>query len=333
MTVLSLVLYVLAVVAGLILFGLYRQRSESAKEELVSDDAVYTRYKVKPSIFSVLGIQYYGNSNYFCSFDDHFESFDAVSKACRRAGLEHCQLIVGVDFTASNEWQGRKTFNGQCLHKIWPGKVLNPYQKVISILGQTLEPFDEDKLIPAFGFGDTKTMNQDVFYLNPSENPCYGFHEVLERYNEAVRNITLSGPTTFCPIIEKAIEIVKEKNTYHILVIIADGQINEQGETVRAIVEASEYPLSIIVVGVGDGPWDIMEEFDNCLPRRKFDNFQFVDYHGTVGKSKHPEAVFALHALMEVPDQYKTIRNLGYLQKEDKFYGIMGGNYKIESNV
>ncbi|KAK6190841.1 hypothetical protein SNE40_002618 [Patella caerulea] len=326
MSVLSCILYMIANVTAMLLYWLFQQsREKRTRRDTVqyssSIDSDFPevrqpfRYRNPPSLWAILGI---GSKNFhtFFAFEDHFSSFEEVSKACKRAGLEKCGLIFGIDFSASNEWQGRKSFGGQNLHRIVPSRIYNPYQKVISIMGKTLEPFDEDNLIPAYGFGDSVTMGDDIFPLIPDGSYCVGFSEVLEKYSDIATKITLGGPTNFAPLIYKAIEIVKKLKRYHILVIVADGQVNEEQQTIEAIVEASQYPLSIIVVGVGDGPWDIMEDFDNCLPQRKFDNFQFVNFHGVTSKCRNPETSFALHALMEVPDQYKTMKSLGLVNPE-----------------
>ena len=100
--------------------------------------------------------------------------------------------------------------------------------------------------------------------------------------------------------------------------IIADGQVTPtcKKDTEDAIVEASKHALSIICIGVGDGPWDVMEEFDDDLPARAFDNFQFVPFNSIMSRvapGKNADAAFATAALQEIPDQFKTIRSLRYL--------------------
>lgn len=238
-------------------------------------------------------------------------SLSEVSGIVHIAGLDNCNLIFGIDYTGSNYLQGKKTFGKKCLHEINP-EILNPYQHVISALGETLEPFDADGAIPAFGFGDAYTKDHSVFSLKPDGIPI-GFQEVLEIYNQITPKVRLGGPTNFAPLIRAAIDIVKATKSYHILVIVADGQVTNESATIAAIVEASSYPLSIITVGVGDGPWDTMQEFDEKLPKRQFDNFHFVDFADVTTDKENANASFALHALKEIPDQYRAIKELKLL--------------------
>jgi len=250
----------------------------------------------------------------FHAIADHFKTMEEVQDALRKSGLESSNLIIGVDFTKSNEWTGKRTFGGKCLHAIGSGE-MNPYQRVMDVLCRTLEPFDDDHLIPVFGFGDVTTSDKSVFPFFQDGHPCNGCIEVLQRYSEIAPCAQLSGPTSFAPLIDKAIEIVSSTRQYHILVIIADGQVSSIKPTADAIVRASSYPISIIMVGVGDGPWDVMEKFDDELPQRRFDNFQFVDFNSVMTRPmvENYDCEFAVAALQEVPEQFAEIKRLGLL--------------------
>eukprot|EP01094_Clydonella_sp_ATCC50884_P021621 TRINITY_DN4799_c0_g1_i1.p1 TRINITY_DN4799_c0_g1~~TRINITY_DN4799_c0_g1_i1.p1 ORF type:complete len:315 (-),score=72.37 TRINITY_DN4799_c0_g1_i1:222-1109(-) len=248
---------------------------------------------------------------------DKYQSLEEVQAGLRASGLESSNLIIAIDYSKSNEYSGAKTYNGNCLHMLESDDgtpVSNPYQEVISIIGRTLQAFDEDQRIPVYYFGDQKSTNKRVICFKDGEVPCNGFQEVLERYNDVTPHIHLASPTSFAPVIKKAVQIVKRSQAYHILLIITDGEVNKVKETKEQIVEASNYPLSIVVVGVGDGPFDLMETFDDGLRRRQFDNFQFVDYNSVLEADKidgsNPDIEFALRALMEIPEQYKILRKL-----------------------
>ncbi|WOK96593.1 hypothetical protein Cni_G05300 [Canna indica] len=263
----------------------------------------------------------------YSRISDNYNSLAEVTEALSQAGLESSNLIVGIDFTKSNEWTGKHSYRGRSLHHISDSP--NPYEQAISIIGRTLSAFDEDNLIPCFGFGDSSTHDQDIFSFYPDERPCNGFSEALDRYKELVPHLRLAGPTSFAPIIEMAMTIVEQSGgQYHVLLIIADGQVtrsvdtefgrlsSQEQKTVEAIVKASEFPLSIVLVGVGDGPWDMMKEFDDNIPARVFDNFQFVNFTELMSKNMpqtRKETAFALAALMEIPSQYKATLELGIL--------------------
>lgn len=259
---------------------------------------------------------------------DTYTSLEQVAAALREQGLESSNLILGIDFTKSNEWTGKRSFEGQSLHKLVEGTG-NPYEKAIGIIGKTLAPFDDDNLIPCFGFGDATTHDYGVFSFHGDGSPCQGFEEVLSCYRKIVPHLRLSGPTSFAPIVEAAVDIVdRSGGQYHVLVIVADGQVTrsvdtdegdlspQERRTVDAIVMASAYPLSIVLVGVGDGPWEDMRKFDDKLPARAFDNFQFVNFTAIMSRpatAQQKESAFALAALMEVPIQYKATMELGIL--------------------
>eukprot|EP00668_Euglena_longa_P012230 GGOE01014665.1.p1 GENE.GGOE01014665.1~~GGOE01014665.1.p1 ORF type:complete len:796 (+),score=223.61 GGOE01014665.1:48-2435(+) len=244
---------------------------------------------------------------------DKYDSLEALQAALAEYGVESCNLVIGVDFTASNLEQGKYSFAGKSLHHISNDGNMNPYQKVISVICRTLQKFDEDNHIPAFGFGDYETRDTGVFPFWPDGRECEGLEEVLTRYNAVVQERILSGPTNFAPLIDKAIDIVSRTGKYHILVIVADGQVTSEEATIAAIQRASNYALSIVCVGVGDGPWHRMENFDDRIRDRWFYNFHFVDFFQTISGAKNVETSFAHCTLSEIPQQYHAIKQLGLL--------------------
>ena len=131
---------------------------------------------------------------------------------------------------------------------------------------------------------------------------------VAQTYRETLKDIGLSGPTIFGPLLEKFVEDVRDgqsKNCYQILLILTDGQICDMPDTKRQIVKLSGLPASIIIVGVGNANFDSMEELDGDggLLRDGSGNecerdiVQFVEFNAAMAKGDLAEQV-----LKEVPE-------------------------------
>jgi len=264
---------------------------------------------------------------------DQYESLDDLKADLRKGGVDCVGLIVGIDFTASNRESGCRTYNGHSLHHLYEDGTKNAYESVVQTIMNTLLTdrrastgdsvsvgIDDDGLVPMFGFGDSKSRDQTVFPVCP-EPGASTTAAALAAYRATMQDpsLRLSGPTSITPLIRKAIEIVKRTKQHHLLLIIADGQLTHFDRDMRTVAEASQYPLSITMVGVGDGPWDSMEALDDDMDvaGRRFDNFQFVDYE-KCRQFSNPDirkAMFARNVLMELPEQSAAIQQLGLLER------------------
>ncbi|CAI2387660.1 unnamed protein product [Moneuplotes crassus] len=272
-----------------------------------------------------------------------FEKFQYIERPCFYDFLSSqysINLTVAIDFTISNLDPRRE----DSLHYINSDGTLNQYQSVMQTVGRILEAYDDDKKIPAYGFGaliprkptpdDDSPYEKETshcFTLNGEEiADCEGIEGLLEAYKNTVERVKFFGETCFEPCIRTCVDKINNSvvigedekgdpyTEYTILLIITDGQINDMKATKDLIVESSKLPLSIIIIGVGDEDFEHMIELDSddTLLRDSNNHFafrdivQFVKYQDFEEKGMH---AISEEVLKEVPDQvisYLGINNI-----------------------
>lgn len=237
-----------------------------------------------------------------------------------RSGLE-VNFMVAIDFTSSNSGSN----NPVSLHCVSPDAPENPYIRAIKSVGSILAHYDDDNLIPAYGYGaDINGKTSHCFALNGDiDKPeVKGIDGVMMAYKKTLKRVSLSGPTFFSQVMEKAIEAAektKESNPYkyYIMLIITDGAIGDMVNTIRAIVRATDLPISFVIVGVGDGKEEYAKDsssgfgsmerldgdekglVDSAGERAKRDIVQFVEFNKYCENSND----LAHKTLEEIPGQ------------------------------
>jgi hypothetical protein len=135
---------------------------------------------------------------------------------------------------------------------------------------------------------------------------------------------SLDGPTNLGPTIDEAASRARALQSnegdvmaYMVLLILTDGDVSDKKETIDSIIAATNLPLSIIMIGVGDDNFEFLEKLDgddevlvgSSKMKAQRDIVQFVPFR----KFRTSTEDLAAEVLHEIPRQfmeYVKLRNI-----------------------
>jgi len=231
----------------------------------------------------------------------------------------HINMSVAIDYTASNG-DPRDPDSLHRYDKDDPNCESNQYEIAMEQVGRILETYAFKKKFMAYGFGGVPDFmgEKEVSHCFPlngktGDPSVDGLTKLIQTYRESLSGVKLWGPTFFKTVHERVFQFIQEKlhfNLYHVLLILTDGCIHDMRQTIDVIVQASSFPLSIIIIGIGNSDFANMavldaDEFDLVDSNGREasrDIVQFVKYNDYSGNI----AMLAEQVLCEVPDQMVT---------------------------
>ncbi len=142
-----------------------------------------------------------------------------------------------------------------------------------------------------------------------------GAEGVESVYRQALANVTLSGPTLFAQFLTSAVTNARARGPghYDVMLVLTDGVVMDTAQTIKAIVDGSDAPLSIIIIGVGGANFDRMDVLDaDTAPLTSGgktmarDIVQFVAFRSN---ADDPQRLAAM-TLAELPQQVEAYQAL-----------------------
>lgn len=145
----------------------------------------------------------------------------------------------------------------------------------------------------------------------------YGTKNIETAYKNSITKVVFSGPTKFGYFFEKIkLKVLQNYdkliNNYFLVFIFTDGGLNDIISTVTQIVDCSELPISIIIIGIGDNNFEVMDELDG-------DEFPLTNYKNKVTSRDIVQFVplnefddiksFGIEILREIPYQVESYFN------------------------
>ena len=198
------------------------------------------------------------------------EFVDYLSGGCQ------ISLAVAIDFTASNG-DPRQPGTPHYFHPP-ESKEWNDYEKAIFAVGSILAKYDTDQKFPVWGFGAKYNNVVRHCFQCGNDVEVEGVQGVMDAYRGVFRTpLTMSYPTDLTEVIQTAASYARHEQevaeddgslSYTILLILTAGNVENAKQTKQTLIDASEDPLSVVIVGIGDTDFTDMEFLDDHDPAK-----------------------------------------------------------------
>ena len=150
-------------------------------------------------------------------------------------------------------------------------------QAVIERLYPIASTFDDDEELDVIIFSNKCSKKESVTFKN--------FQSYVEDFILNSRDSILWGGTNYAPAINEIIKTYKNSTLPAYIIYIADGGNDDKENTIKAIVEASQYPIFFQFVGLDYDDFSFLKKLDTNIPDRVIDNANFFQIENIANTS------------------------------------------------
>ena len=192
-----------------------------------------------------------------------------------------------------------------------------------------LAPYNEDEFFYIYGYGfQFKDNSKEVKNMFPisqeSDRPSVPKKNIKSAYYKFLENIKFNNIKTNLDLIIKQLnEKIKEDiddyevREYNVLLLFANNDITNEKEFYNEIILSSDLPISVVVIGLGKGPFTKLENAENNFMKltdkngnkAKRNNFKFISFK----KQGNNYQKTVKNSLIDIPDQmieYLILKNI-----------------------
>ena len=230
----------------------------------------------------------------------------------------HLNTTLAIDFSETSGTNTHHLVKGEITFEILMDNFLN-----------LLVPYNDDEYFYIYGYGfQFKDNSKEVKNMFPisqeSDRPSVPKNNIKSSYYKFLENIKFNKTKTNLDLIIKQLnEKIKEDiddyevREYNVLLLFANNDITNEKEFYNEIILSSDLPISVVVIGLGKGPFtklenaenNFMKLTDNNGNKAKRKNFKFISFNKQ-GKNYQKTVK---NSLIDIPDQmieYLILKNI-----------------------